>query len=196
MIFKITKYFLIIFALLSILIFIGIYIGSNYPGSRPLTLQEKNITKKIYGESVNFSKVRIVFDSIYSFDSSKTLGNTIHIRIPDSFDRNIDMAKSLELQYLLIHELGHVFQYQKKGWGYIPKSLSAQLLAFIKTGSRSNAYNWKEKYKSGVSWEKFNPEEQASAISDYFYYTSNTNISQQDNDIKIQLECFIPILKS
>lgn len=67
----------------------------------------------------------------------------------------------------LIHEMGHVWQYQNGGLAYIPESLWAQGKAAINGGSRNQAYDWKAAYASGQPWEKWNPEQQAEAIQDY-----------------------------
>jgi hypothetical protein len=70
----------------------------------------------------------------------------------------------------LIHELGHVWQYQNGGLAYIPLSLIAQLKGFLKSGSRDAAYNWEAADAAGLPWEKWNPEQQASAMEYYNYY--------------------------
>ena len=127
----------IVVGALSVLVVFCIYIGARYPASRPLTEAEKELAHSIYGDQIRLDSVRIAPDSIYSIDVSKTIGDTIHIR-------TADYNSDLSYKTLLIHELGHVWQYQNGGWGYIPKSLIVQFIAFMQTGSTSAAYNWEE----------------------------------------------------
>ena len=67
----------------------------------------------------------------------------------------------------LIHELGHVWQYQNGGLAYIPHSLRAQLVAWLRTGKRAAAYRWQEALQEGIDWARWNPEQQAQAIEAY-----------------------------
>lgn len=160
-----------------------IFTGAHYGNSRPLTEEEIIVAKSIYQNEIDLNKVRLAFDAVYSKGASKTLGNIIHI------NTNFLDVKSIEYKFLLIHELGHAWQYQTNGWGYIPKSLIAQGMAWFKTGSRDNAYLWQNRLSEGKEWEELNPEEQAEAIAYYFYYKE---FGPQESFE--QLQCFIPFL--
>ena len=106
-------------------------------------------------------------DSMISTGAPKTLGNVIHLRsdwghfVGDTLDLTEDGRLTL------IHEMGHVWQYQNGGLAYIPESLWAQFKGFVGAGSRNAAYEWREADRMGLPWEKWNPEQQASAIEDY-----------------------------
>ena len=67
----------------------------------------------------------------------------------------------------LIHEMGHVWQYQNGGLAYIPSSLIPQFTAWITGGDRSGAYDWRAAHKAGLPWNKWNAEQQAAAIELY-----------------------------
>ena len=195
---KFFKYFVLIILTLFLITIVVIYIGANYSDSRSLSEKEKNIATSIYQNEIDLDKVKLAFDTMYSQYSNTTLGSTIHISKSGlNFDKKVESENvdSIEYQYLLIHELGHVWQYQTNGWGYIPKSLIAQGVVRIKTGSRLNAYNWEDRLSEGKEWEELNPEEQAEAISDYFYYRELGNqASSEQSDFMKKLECFIPFL--
>ncbi len=199
--FKLFKYFILC---LVFLLFVGtvyIYGGASYGNSRPLTENEKRIAMSIYQNQIDLGKVRLAFGTIYSKDSSKTLGNTVHINT-NQWGLDLERKDSTDFdstnyKYLLIHELGHVWQYQTNGWSYIPKSLIAQGVAWVKTGARSNAYRWQDRLSEGKKWEELNPEEQAESIASYFYYREIGNqASPEQLSLKKQLECFIPLLIS
>jgi hypothetical protein len=97
----------------------------------------------------------------------KTIGNTIHLRSDWGHFIGDSMQLTQGGQETLIHEMGHVWQYQNGGLAYIPESLWAQFKGFIGAGSRGAAYDWREADRAGLPWEKWNPEQQAAAIEDY-----------------------------
>jgi hypothetical protein len=104
---------------------------------------------------------------MFSAGAPKTLGNTIHLRSDWGHFIGDSMQLTQGGQETLIHEMGHVWQYQNGGLAYIPESLWAQFKGFIGAGSRGAAYDWREADRAGLPWEKWNPEQQAAAIEDY-----------------------------
>jgi hypothetical protein len=66
----------------------------------------------------------------------------------------------------LIHELTHVWQYQNGGTSYISLSLSSQILATIRTGSRNAAYDYNLTPES--SFFDFLPEQQGLIVENYY----------------------------
>jgi hypothetical protein len=68
---------------------------------------------------------------------------------------------------VLIHEMGHVWQYQNGGLDYIPSSLIPQIAAGISGQSRNAAYDWRAAIRARIPWENWNAEQQAECISDY-----------------------------
>jgi hypothetical protein len=139
--------------------------------ARSLTAKEIAYAKEIYLDTIDFLKVKITKGSLLSLGAAKTIGNTIYL--PASKDLFVGDTMELTDWYglgTLIHELGHVWQYQNGGLAYIPLSLIAQLKGFLKSGSRDAAYNWEAADAAGLPWEKWNPEQQASAMEYYNYY--------------------------
>ena len=137
-------------------------------GSRPLTEAEIAYARKIYGDSIDYSKVRVTSDHWLSTGAPKTLGNTMHMRSEwggANFDENGQLTDSG--RELLMHEIGHVWQYQNGGAAYIGDSLWSQLKGFLGGGSRNEAYDWRDAIAKGTAWEDFNPEQQAEAIETY-----------------------------
>ena len=197
---KIIKYsvaFLIsIIFLVILLISIFLLSGANASG-RLLTNNEIRFAKSIYTDNINYVKVQIVFDSIYCTISPITLGNVIHVKSSwTKLDPKLDLTQTLASRNLLIHELEHINQYQHDGWGYAIKSLLAQIEGYLVTGSRDGAYNWKERVNDKTPWDKWNPEEQAQAISDYEYYLE-FGINSYNVGMPVSgLGCFVPILKN
>ena len=68
---------------------------------------------------------------------------------------------------ILVHEMGHVWQYQNGGLAYILSSLLAQLAGLIATGSRRSAYDWRKAHNARRPWHDWNAEQQAECISHY-----------------------------
>jgi hypothetical protein len=134
---------------------------------RPLTPDEINYAKRIYVDSIDYSKVTITRDSMFAAGAPRTIGNTIHLKSSWGHFEGDTLNLTEEGRSTLIHELGHVWQYQNGGLAYIPQSLAAQFSAWVSGGERGAAYDWEAAYKAGLPWEEWNPEQQAEAIEEY-----------------------------
>jgi hypothetical protein len=122
--------------------------------SRHLTDDEVAILRPVYGDQLDYDKVRINESSALAVDGvPRTTSNTINIP-GTSLDRKT-----------LIHEAGHVWQHQH-GRSVIIPSLSAHYHAWRKTGSRNAAYDWHDQEANGVPYDQWNPEQQATYIED------------------------------
>lgn len=140
------------------------------PVGRELTPAEISELQKVYGDTVDFSNVRIKEGNIGLFGlggAPFTHGDTIYIPngyLPDPSDPNYAQAR----RELLVHEMGHVWQHQNGGTDYMSESLLNQLLGNIQTGSRNGAYDFERGIKEGKSWAELNPEQQAHLIEDAY----------------------------
>jgi len=124
---------------------------------RPLTRAERSILRMVYRGSVALYNVRVVDGSAGVFDwngnnRAFTLGNTIYMKsTPDASYTEI-----------LVHECGHVWQYQNLGTRYIADAFGA--MAFV-----SEPYSWEAELARGsLDWTKFNREAQAQFLQDVF----------------------------
>ena len=135
--------------------------------SRALTQDEIDYAHEIYLESVDYTKIRITRDSTLAVGAPRTIGNTIHLKSDWGHFKGDTLELSEQGMLTLIHEMGHVWQYQHTGLAYIPLSLIAQLRAAVHGGTRSGAYDWHVPHREGTPWEYWNPEQQAEAIEDF-----------------------------
>ncbi len=135
--------------------------------SRSLTADEITYARDVFVDSIDYSEIEITRDSVFAAGAPRTIGNTIHLKSDwDHFDGDtLNLTEAGRLA--LIHEMGHVWQYQNGGLQYIPDSLWAQLKARFSGGSRDAAYEWRQMHDAGTPWEEWNPEQQAKAIEDY-----------------------------
>jgi hypothetical protein len=125
------------------------------------------LARDIVRDTVDYSKITITRDSVYSLGAPRTIGNTIYLKSDwGHFD-----GDTLELteagKTVLIHEMSHVWQYQNGGLAYIPSSLLSQLAGTLKGRGAKSAYYWREAHAAGLPWNKWNAEQQAQAIEDY-----------------------------
>ncbi len=125
-------------------------------GTRPLTNREIALAKPIFGDAINYERVRI--------DERAWLGPKQQRFCYVSF--NIINSWGKMPDNILIHELVHVWQYQNLGAIYIPKAMQAQ---FSKVGYNYGGIN---KLKAALQEHKtfldFNFEQQGDIVSDYF----------------------------
>ena len=121
--------------------------------SRPLTQSEIALARTIFRESVDYIQVSV--SEAYIANAPTTLASTIRIAPGSRLDDRT-----------LIHELGHVWQFQTQGSAYISHSITCQIGAMITAGNRGAAYRYT--IVPGQSIHGYNPEQQASIIEDYF----------------------------
>jgi hypothetical protein len=119
------------------------------PVGRKLKDDEIAELRKVYGDSIDYSKVRIKEGDAGLFSVSGrafTHGNTIYIPKDD-----LPLSKDL-----LVHEMGHVWQHQNGGTDYMSEALVGQYLG--------DKYDFEKGIKEGKSWSELNPEQQAELL--------------------------------
>jgi hypothetical protein len=127
------------------------------PDTRPLLDSEVVMLRKVFGTGLNYQMVRLTRMSalVAAVNGSRafTLATTIHLPAK---------AYLAMAQYpsLLVHEMVHVWQYQRTGWSYATNALWAQ------TGG--DGYDFAKALREGKSWQKMNPEQQAQMIQEAF----------------------------
>ena len=147
-----------------------------WEGTRALSGGERTQAQGVYQDSIEYDKVTITGGSVIG-STSRTLGNSIYLE-DDEFEKGKSTLSGSGMN-TLIHELGHVWQYQHGGGAYIPNALGAQLGAYIKTGDRSNAYKWRDAQAQNLPWADWNAEQQAEAMEDYYKAKQRVDKAQQ-----------------
>jgi hypothetical protein len=120
-------------------------IGVEPPG-RKLTGDEIETLRKVYGDSIDYSQMRIKEGDSGLFSKTGrafTHGNTIYIPKED-----LPLTKDL-----LVHESAHVWQHQNGGTDYMSEALWAQ--------NFGDGYEYEKGLDEGKSWSQLNPEQQA-----------------------------------
>ena len=91
--------------------------------SRPLTDGEIALARSMFGEAIDYQRVRIVRGKWWPFQHKGVVmaptGN-VHFHPDDPRLVEDFSAAPLDLQGLFIHELTHVWQTQKRGRFYLP----------------------------------------------------------------------------
>lgn len=124
--------------------------------TRPLSPVETAIARSVFGNSLDYSK--ILLD-----ERAKVACQKHHILYVSFYTVNSWGAFQ---RPILIHELVHVWQYDKMGAVYIPRALHAQ---FTKEGYNYGGVPALTKVmKTGGSLLDFNLEQQADIVSDYY----------------------------
>ena len=91
--------------------------------SRPLTAGEVELARSMFGDAINYDRVRLVRRKWWPFQPRGiVMAPTGHVHFHPADPRwSEDFSRSpLELQGLLIHELTHVWQAQTRGRYYLP----------------------------------------------------------------------------
>jgi hypothetical protein len=134
------------------------------PPSRGMTPEEIEDARKVFGDSIDYSRVRIK-------EGAKGVLEPI-VRpfvFGDTIFAQSDGAKKKLTSAELIHELVHVWQHQHGGTDYISEAIAAQVIG--------DGYNWRKGIDAGLSFGQLNPEQQADFIKDAYTagFFSNPN---------------------
>ncbi len=129
--------------------------------TRSLTPIEEQEARSVFGESINYSKIRIDEHSLIAWIGAKinkcsSMGVTTFHTI--NFNQKIRTETGNQDMKWLIHELTHVAQMERSGSKYFVESLYAQATEgyAYKPGSRHHL-------------REYNREQQASLIADYYF---------------------------
>jgi hypothetical protein len=123
-------------------------VGLEPPG-RELTSDEIATLRSVYGDSIDYSQIRIKEGSSGLFSvagRALTQGNTIYVppgELPLSKDT-------------LVHEATHVWQYQHGGTDYMAEALWGQ--------NFGEGYDFSKGIDEGKSFSDLNPEQQAELV--------------------------------
>jgi hypothetical protein len=162
---------------------------------RNLTNVEITILKKIFAESIKYNRVRIKEDKLGFFrliQAPFTHGDTIFVQ-PDWVKNE---KQKIEL---FVHEMVHVWQHQNHGTNYMSESIFAQTWGILSTGNRGHGYDFQRGISEGKSFEKLNPEQQASlietAFASDFFESEDADFCIDGTDYKDYLENALKIIR-
>ncbi len=124
---------------------------------------EISLLKSVFGDSIDYSKVKVYSGGIWSYKSTRTVGNNIYFEPQYEFEKNRNLTY---IKSILIHEFTHIWQYQNFGWKYAFGSMFDQLVSFLFSGERIGAYQYELKENKKLTDYGF--EQQAQIIQDYW----------------------------
>ena len=146
------------------------------PVGRKLTDEEIKELRKVFGDSLDYSKIRVKEgDDLMTIGAARTIGDTIYIPegklTPD----------------LLVHESTHVWQYQHGGDDYMGEALYGQTFG--------EGYDYQQGIDEGKSWSELNPEQQAELIQQAYkngffdtgMWSGRADLTAYMNDVLNQL---------
>lgn len=133
--------------------------------NRSMTEWEIRQAKRVFGNAIKYPAVTIAESSISAKiitagDYARTVGNTIYF--PAGGSRNMAF---------MVHELTHVWQYQKTGWTYAPKAIWAQIsegYSYTESGKTAEQ-SLKDARVAGKTLYGYNKEQQGDILSDYYH---------------------------
>jgi Domain of unknown function (DUF4157) len=148
------------------------------PSARTLTSGEEAQLRKVFGNNIDLSNVRIVNGAGYNPDAkiafdiggnpAITEGNTVYIR---SDGYMADFSKDPEAIRTLAHEFTHVQQFQQRGFtnffGRYAKDLAT-------IGDRNKLYDYQSRPNNSYGRETL--EGQAQMVGDYANYKAGGNV--------------------
>jgi hypothetical protein len=131
---------------------------------RSLTQYEIRQARRVFKNAIDYNEVTIKEGSLSAQAASaggyaRTIGNTINL--PAGGSRKMG---------LLIHELTHVWQYQRKGWVYAPQAIWAQVTEGYSYTSDGQSPDdaLREARRAGKTLYDYNLEQQGDILEHYF----------------------------
>ncbi|MBI4802474.1 MAG: DUF4157 domain-containing protein [Elusimicrobia bacterium] len=132
---------------------------------RSLTFEEMEMVKKMFGDTIDYGKVKIITGKGMTFwgkiltltGSAVTWGNTIYFPNKEDGSSQYDPENNSDW---LIHEMTHIYQRQNDGLLYILKAIWEHL---TKGGA---VYEYVP--VQGKSFQDYGVEQQAAIIQDYY----------------------------
>jgi hypothetical protein len=147
---------------------------------RPMTTGEIEIAISIYGNSIDYSKVSI-FDTAYFLTEGRISSPDGNIHYPRGTDQTNWYSSDISTNKLvlngvpiaqgtLIHELGHVYQFQH-GINVTGRAVGDRFKNFVGGifGSSKDDYDFRSYIKSGVPFAKWDIESQAQYFEEMYY---------------------------
>ena len=133
---------------------------------RSLRMDEIIFAKYVFGNSLPYDEIKI--SNTIGFGKRefttpalrKKNGLVLHLGV-----KGFDSAISpIEYRHIFIHEMVHIWQsvHWKNRWGFVGDSVCQQVV--LMKGQK--AYN----YELGKKWSDYHAEQQASIISDWYYW--------------------------
>lgn len=127
--------------------------------TRHLTSGEIDLAKLVYKDTINYSIVTIIEGSFFSLDLQNEdtfVTPNGHIFIPTKHFRLDYSKETLDYHHIFIHEMGHVWQHQRKNSVLISAGI-AQACTILKDPYRYNIHG-------------------GDTVADYVKYKNNKNL--------------------
>lgn len=142
------------------------------PASKQATAQEIEAARTIFGNKIDYSKVKIItgkdmtlWGRILTWNGKAVVwGNKIYFPNDKNGESKFDFSKN---PGWYMHELTHVYQFQSRGWSYVPKSLWDQLT------KGDGAYDYQ--LVPGKAFRDYGIEQQADIVRDYYNGVNGRN---------------------
>ena len=155
------------------------------PNCRDMTEGEIKMAKSVFGDQIDYNKVKIFsrpfFGLPFSQGRSHAPNGNIYFCGKDA--KIPDFSAPTANQKLFIHEMTHVWQFQK---GMDLRKIGAKQLKF--SFNKGVQYDIEYKYALGDDFKNYNFEQQAEIVSDCFSESRNLHhLKAGDNPLDIRV---------
>ena len=138
------------------------------PKGRPLTIGEIELARSVFGDALNYGRVRLIKGKWWPFQPRRSamapMGN-IYFH-PDGGGWSEDFStESVRRQAFFIHEMTHVWQAQAKGRFYLPLM-------------RHPFCRYSYEFKPGKPFHRYGLEQQAEIVTHRFLADRGVTLAQ------------------
>lgn len=164
--------------------------------NRDLTIGEIKLAQIVFKDTINYSLVKIFEGSFFPFnlqneDTFVTPNGNIYV--PSKNFKSDYSKEDVSFQHVFIHEMGHVWQYQRKISVLINAGIAQACTAFkdpykYSIQGSETVYDYVQ-YKNQKKFINYNLESQAEIFADYWALkTNNINAIKKKNIKNINSE--------
>jgi hypothetical protein len=151
-------------------------VSTHMRGARPLTSGEIALARSVFGDSIDYAKVRLVKRKWWPFQPKNAAmaptGN-IHFHPHGDLWSDDFSARPLNLQGLFIHEMTHVWQTQMRGRYYLPLM-------------RHPFCRYRYDLREGWPFDRYGLEQQAEIVRHLFLGKSGVKLPQTQDLPRLQ----------
>lgn len=161
---------------------------------RRLTPLEITEARLVFGDGINYDQVWIAENEPLpntigdigaalsktqrAADNAVVIGDTVYFPREVAITPEMLEAKDLTLMAWLVHELTHIWQYERRSWAYLTEALQVQ----VQMGAACYDYNeglpskedaLRAAHQKGKKFDDFNVEQQGDIARDYYWRLKN-----------------------
>ncbi len=171
----------ILLFILGLFLLSQMYYYIDLPGGRNLNKDEISFLKEVFSDKIEYEDIKIYnrkFFPDFIQDDYTAIAPNGNIYFPKNIDTRDFSVMDIEDRAWLVHEVGHVYQYQSQGQFALWKGARLWLIDREIRGLDVYAYE----IRKGYELDDYNIEQQGDIFRDYFFFLHNQVVFSEEEE--------------